>query len=490
MKTSVRLLGLFAVSLLSICSYQGFAQIGGTNNTFFPVVTIQATDKLANWAGDTGTFTLFRSGSITQALNVYVCISGTATNGVDYQGIGSFVSIPPGVRSNTVVIHPIDLGQTDIRTVTLQLCPSPVMSPLPINYAIGYPNTATVFITPPGVTNLPPVVRITSPPNGSVFIGPIDLPIFAFARDLDGIVTGVEFFDGTNSIGAGHRVGNNFPGSPTSVSADLWQLVWSNAPVGSHVLTALATDDSSAVARSEAVNIKIQSPPPPPTNRPPIISIVASDPVAIEGTNCWTWIGLSNSTPTWPGWLSNNPPFRIFTNCGPKNATFTVRRHGATNDSLTVPYAIGGTASNGVDYVALSGSVTVPAGERVALISVVPIDDNVTEPPETVRLKLIPSASSPAGYVVGYPPSAAAIIVDSLHPRPLSSLLPGNYFHLAASGPDGAWFRIESSTGLRNWTPICTNQVVNGNIDFVDPDDSGGNSRFYRAVPESNPPTE
>jgi hypothetical protein len=43
---------------------------------------------------------------------------------------------------------------------------------------------------------------------------------------------------------------------------------------------------------------------------------------------------------------------------------------------------------------------------------------------------------------------------------------------------------------MLKWTPICTNQVVNGSVDFVDPDTSTTQARFYRAVPESNPPQE
>ena len=67
-------------------------------------------------------------------------------------------------------------------------------------------------------------------------------------------------------------------------------------------------------------------------------------------------------------------------------------------------------------------------------------------------------------------------------------MLPGNLFHLCARGPDGAWFHVECSTNLIHWTPVCTNQVVNGGIDFVDPDASGLPTRFYRTVPESGPP--
>ena len=65
-----------------------------------------------------------------------------------------------------------------------------------------------------------------------------------------------------------------------------------------------------------------------------------------------------------------------------------------------------------------------------------------------------------------------------------------HHFHLSASGPDGAWFRIEYSTNLRDWTAICNNQVIQGSIDFVDPDAQGDQTRLYRAVPVSGPPAE
>jgi hypothetical protein len=41
---------------------------------------------------------------------------------------------------------------------------------------------------------------------------------------------------------------------------------------------------------------------------------------------------------------------------------------------------------------------------------------------------------------------------------------------------------------MQTWTPICTTQVVNGSIDFADPNASNSANQFYRAVPETNPP--
>ena len=184
--------------------------------------------------------------------------------------------------------------------------------------------------------------------------------------------------------------------------------------------------------------------------------------------------------------MSAGATFRFITNCGPKNATFTVHRFGATNDPLTLDYAIGGSASNGVDYVTLPGSVTVPAGERSAQLTVVPIDDGAPDISSTVILKLKPNTN----YVIGFPPQAAAIILDSDRPSVPTAVLPDFSFHMNAAGPDGAWFHIEASADLVSWTSLCTNQVVNGSIDFIDPDAQSNQSRFYRAVPEPVPPPE
>ena len=76
-------------------------------------------------------------------------------------------------------------------------------------------------------------------------------------------------------------------------------------------------------------------------------------------------------------------------------AVFVVRRSGPTNGALTVYYRVDGTASNGVDYSELPGMVTIPAGRWVAEIKVVPVDDLLPEPLETVVLRLcVPPATT------------------------------------------------------------------------------------------------
>ncbi len=660
MKTTSLFKGLFRggfyIGMLLMTATGLLAQ--STSNVI-PVVTIQAADQLASWTGDPGVFLVNRAGDPTPALNVYYTISGTASNGVDYQTIGNFVQLPGGVVSNTIVINPINAGQSNIKTVTLHLAPSPLMTP--VNYSIGKPDTATVYITPPGVSNIPPVVALTSPTNGSVYTAPatiqliaiandadgvvdsveffngsnslgivtnfaivdppgppgqpfvpgtraffftwsnvpagpqitvtnpppisttvtlpyvltakatdnggasslsdpirvtvlpgpptnlppavritsphdheffgapVNIPLFAYAHDFDGTIASVEFFDGTTPLGFGNLISPtplpvtplaySTPVSPAAVTVppvtifpptNQYVFVWSNAPEGAHTLTAVATDNDGATNTSPPVNITVLPLVPPPTNRPAIVSIVATDPIAVEGTNCWPWLGLSNVPPTWSNWVSPTAALCRFTNCGPKDAIFTVRRLGDTSNSLDVTYNIGGTASNGVDYVTLPGVITIPAGARAAQITVVPLEDEtvvtvvvsnssmlvtntVTNLPKaitTVILALTPSTNTPKDYLVGIPAKAEAVIIDSDRPLPSTAALPDRSFHLSTTGPDGAWFHIESTTDLKSWTPLCTNQVIGGSIDFFDPDAGGTVTRFYRAVPEAGPPAQ
>ena len=209
----------------------------------------------------------------------------------------------------------------------------------------------------------------------------------------------------------------------------------------------------------------------------PVVSIVARDPVATEGTNCYRW----------PGW----PTPSVTNNFGGTNtAAFAVRREGRTNESLTVFYTIGGTATNGVDYKLLPGNIVIPAGQRVAPIVIVPVDDAIPERIETIVLGLIePPYGSPlpSPYVVGKQARAAAIIVDNDQPRPCTERLSDRCFHLTQPGRNGDWYRIEFSTDLIEWTALCTNSVTDGAVHFVDPDADGAAQRFYRATPETNP---
>src|SRR2546421_11360412 len=179
---------------------------------------------------------------------------------------------------------------------------------------------------------------------------------------------------------------------------------------------------------------------------------------------------------------------------GVNPAPLKARRSDGTNSALTFYSSISGTASNGIDYETLPGSVTIPAGERSARITITPLDDAFVRPIETVILKLIlPPETTPAAppqYQIGFPGKAEAIIVQNDGPRPPCCKLADDSFHLCRPGTNGLWFRIECSTNLLHWIPVCTNMVTDGGVHFVDPDAKDSANRFYRTIPEPNPPQE
>ena len=82
---------------------------------------------------------------------------------------------------------------------------------------------------------------------------------------------------------------------------------------------------------------------------------------------------------------------------GTRNVGVTLDKAPAADTTFT--YTVGGTATPGTDYTALSGTVTVLAGATTATVPVTIIDDSVHEGDETVVLTLAP----PAGYRVSSP---------------------------------------------------------------------------------------
>jgi subtilase family serine protease len=98
-----------------------------------------------------------------------------------------------------------------------------------------------------------------------------------------------------------------------------------------------------------------------------------------------------------------------------QSGLFTVSRTGDTTAPMTVFYSVGGTATPGIDYAALSDSVTIPAGASTAPISVTPTDDGVYEGNETVLVTL----GQGSGYSIGSPGSAVVTVVDDENPPDL-----------------------------------------------------------------------
>jgi hypothetical protein len=344
-------------------------------------------------------------------------LGGTAENGVDYEPLPGSVTIPSGAHFAPVVVTPMDDFLVEgVESIVIALQQPPAWPP---PYIVTWPSVAVAEIADNDrdPTNHPPHVTIVRPPDGAVFEHGDDVLIVARAFDRDGRVRTVEFFANGESLGivtnrpmltAGADLSAafdsqdpsleieteaftdlEFDGSrlPIPVLGDLFRLVWKHPPVGEHVLTALATDNDGATRESEPVKINVVESPPVP-----VVNVRATDPVAAE-----------------PGPTDDHL----------NTATFTIHRKAPTNESLRVFYRLGGTASNGLDYVELPHSVEIPAGERTADVVVEPLDDDLVEGTESVVLSLVPSPVAdpvsplPGDYQIGRAHTARAIILDN-----------------------------------------------------------------------------
>jgi hypothetical protein len=101
---------------------------------------------------------------------------------------------------------------------------------------------------------------------------------------------------------------------------------------------------------------------------------------------------------------------------------FAIRRTGNLSNDVTVFFGVGGSASNGVDYIAISNRVVIPAGATQAVVNIQPLADALVEGTETVVLELHPPVCAavfpppPGCYVVGSPGRATVFIADASAP--------------------------------------------------------------------------
>jgi PKD repeat protein len=130
-------------------------------------------------------------------------------------GVFSWTPTPAQVGTNTFDVKVIDDGQPPLSAF----------------------QSFSVVVLP---ANSPPTVAITSPTKGASFVAPATITIQAAASDSDGTVTNVQFFDGNTFLG-------NVSSSPYSLSVSL--------AVGSHALTAIASDNLGATTTTLPVTI-------------------------------------------------------------------------------------------------------------------------------------------------------------------------------------------------------------------------------------------
>ncbi|HEY9420803.1 MAG TPA: alpha/beta hydrolase fold domain-containing protein, partial [Thermoanaerobaculia bacterium] len=168
---------------------------------------------------------------------------------------------------------------------------------------------------------------------------------------------------------------------------------------------------------------------------------------------------------------------------GPDTGSFEVSRKGTLSGDLTVRYTVSGTAGD-TDFEALSGSVTLKAGQASALVSVAPVDDGQLEPTQMVILTLEASAS----YALDLPVTASVRIADDEDPAlPTVSAIAADA-DASESGGKGTFFVTRTGSTTNALTvDLAYKGAAEHGIDYSAPLSVTFPSGVYRVAVEVQP---
>jgi glucose/arabinose dehydrogenase len=144
----------------------------------------------------------------------------------------------------------------------------------------------------PGTPNVPPVVNLYSPTNGSVFTAPTNLVLSATPTDDDGIAK-VEFYAGSQKLG--------------EILSAPFLFTWTNVASGNYALTARAMDPSGLWGTSAVVNVEVRNLP-GIRLRDPLRTANGVPTFTVEsGTGIVCYVELSTNLVNWTPIFTNQP---------------------------------------------------------------------------------------------------------------------------------------------------------------------------------------
>lgn len=332
--------------------------------------TLTVNDVTANENAGTLTFTVGLSVASTKDVSVdYAAAAGSATGGgIDYALASGTMNIPAGSTSGSIVVTINDdaLDEVD-ETFTVNLANAVEAV---ITDAIGVGTITDNDATPTLSIN-----DISALENAGTLTFTITLSAIS-GKDVN-----------VNYTASG--------GTATGVGVD-YALVAGVAtiPAGSSVTTVVVNlVDDSLDESNETFNLALSSP----------VNATLSD-----GTGVGT-ITDDDATPT-VTFAADQTLSEPSNGGGPVSVAIDVTLSAASGLSVTVPFAVSGTATGGgVDHNLANGSITVSAGQTTGSVSFDMIDDLVSEASETV----IATMGSPTNASQGAKTTHTVTITDN-----------------------------------------------------------------------------
>ena len=318
----------------------------------------------------TAVFHVLRTGDTNRALTVYYTATGSATPGLNYVPLTGSATIPAGATSTDISVTPLnDHINNAGQTLALTLVSGS-------NYHLGtlasgtgsISGTATIANTP---DNQVSVVTTTN----------------ALESGQNGVFTISRSGTSLDTLTVGYTVGG------TAVSGTDYVKLSGTAVIP-------AGKSSTTVPVVPVVN-------PRKTTSPTVVlAITGSNQYLVDPLRQSATVTIQNYTGPIVA-ASAAVPNALVT--GSASAIVRVYRWGPLSWALPVKYTIGGTARKGYDYVAVSGSLLMPAGKSYADIKVTPINRGQSVGSYSVIVTLAPQAGK---YVIAQPSAATVNMVS------------------------------------------------------------------------------
>jgi len=388
-------------------------------------------------------------GDMSQPLTVNYSVSGTATNGTDYNSLPGSITIPANLPTATLLISPIDDSTFEgEETITLTLAEG-----------TGYTGDTNTGQTATIADNDPETTIVVTPilSNATESGSPGLLNISRIGGDMSQPLTVNYTIAGTATNGTDY---NSLSGSIT---------IPENLPTATLLITPI---DDSTFEGTETVVFRLAEGTGygGDTDTNHIVTIADNDKAAVKPT---LTMAVTDANASEDG----------------DSAQFTITRNGDTSTPLTVSYSVAGTATNDGDYNLLTGVVTIPAGESSVSVSIDAIDDSEVEQNETIVLALVANSTYDIGAVSGgtvtiadndvppnLPPQIANPIGNTIatEDTPFNFTVPSNTFvdsdgdtltytaELADGNPLPNWLTFDPATRTFSGTP------ENGDVGDVD----------------------
>ena len=321
-----------------------------------PSVSIAATTNGVEGASPTdGLFTVTQSAASGTDTDVSYTVTGSATSGTDFTALSGTVRILQGQTTATIpvsVLNDATVEATETLTITLTGITAGdagiVVDAANDDDAITIVDDDTATFTVENVT-------VNEGDGTATFSVSLDNPI-------DTNVTVDVNYSNVTATGSPLGTGADFDNGQDSVTF--------TAGSTTSMSVIVAISDDGLVEATETFTAALSSP-----------TALGDRTIALSDTGTGTITDNDSATVSIAGTTNGDE-------AGPVNGLFTVTQTAASSTDTVLSYSVTGTSSSGDDFTALSGTVTISAGDTTATISVPVIDDSLVEATETVVVTL------------------------------------------------------------------------------------------------------